>query len=295
MPHDRAATGAPPRRSKLTFLPNTAFVPRRAAIPGPDMKSIDGASSGGKRERRPAAASPAPVRPAAQRLSKEAREQQIVQKAIQLFAERGFQVSTHEIARALGITQPLLYNYFPTKEALVDRVYDEVFVRKWDPMWEEWLSDASKPLAERLKHYLKDYAQYILRSDWIRIFISAGLTRQGINQRYIARLREHHFKVIAREMRKAYDIPEPSTEEELEDELELIWSMHSGVFYIGMRKWVYALSVPKNLDRIIDMRVDAFLLGAPAVLKQARVAADARGTQAPGLLPTLAGAHIATR
>lgn len=295
MPHDRAATGAPPRRSKLTFLPNTAFVPRRAAIPGPDMKSIDGASSGGKRERRPAAASPAPVRPAAQRLSKEAREQQIVQKAIQLFAERGFQVSTHEIARALGITQPLLYNYFPTKEALVDRVYDEVFVRKWDPMWEEWLSDASKPLAERLKHYLKDYAQYILRSDWIRIFISAGLTRQGINQRYIARLREHHFKVIAREMRKAYDIPEPSTEEELEDELELIWSMHSGVFYIGMRKWVYALSVPKNLDRIIDMRVDAFLLGAPAVLKQARVAADARGTQAPGPLPTLAGAHSASR
>lgn len=295
MPDDRAATGAPPRRSKLTFLPNTAFVPRRAAIPGPDMKSIDGASSGGKRERRPAAASPAPVRPATQRLSKEAREQQIVQKAIQLFAERGFQVSTHEIARALGITQPLLYNYFPTKEALVDRVYDEVFVRKWDPMWEEWLSDASKPLAERLKHYLKDYAQYILRSDWIRIFISAGLTRQGINQRYIARLREHHFKVIAREMRKAYDIPEPSTEEELEDELELIWSMHSGVFYIGMRKWVYALSVPKNLDRIIDMRVDAFLLGAPAVLKQARVAADARGTQAPGPLSAPAGAHSATR
>jgi AcrR family transcriptional regulator len=204
------------------------------------------------------------------RLAKEEREQQIVLKAIQLFAERGFTVSTHEIARELGITQPLLYNYFPTKEALVDRVYDEVFVRKWDPVWEDWLADSSRPLGERLKRYLKDYAQFILRSDWIRIFISAGLTRQGINQRYIQRLRERHFMVIARELRKEYAIPEPRDNDELEDELELIWSMHSSVFYIGMRKWIYALPVPADLEHVIDMRVDAFLLGVPQVLKQAR-------------------------
>ena len=76
--------------------------------------------------------------------------------------------------------------------------------------------------------------------------------------------------VIAREMRAEYGIPEPRNEEELEDEIELIWSMHSSVFYIGVRKWVYALPAPKDLDRVIDMRVDTFLLGAPQVLKQSR-------------------------
>lgn len=212
----------------------------------------------------------------APRLSKEEREQQIVQKAIQLFAERGLGVSTHEIARELGITQPLLYNYFATKEALVDRVYDEVFVRKWDPVWEDWLADSSHPLGDRLKRYLKDYAQFILKSDWIRIFISAGLTRQGINQRYIERLRERHFMVIARELRKEYGIPEPKNDVELEEELELIWSMHSSVFYIGMRKWVYGLPTPENLDRVIDMRVDAFLLGTPEVLKRSRATSKRR-------------------
>ena len=204
------------------------------------------------------------------RLSREEREQQILQKAIQLFAERGFSVSTHEIARALGITQPLLYNYFPTKEALVDRVYDEVFVRRWDPLWEDWLADRTLPLGQRLKRYLKDYARFILKSDWIRIFISAGLTREGINQRYVARLRERHFMVIARELRREYGIPEPRSEEELEDEIELIWSMHSSVFYIGMRKWIYGLPTPSKLDHVIDIRVDAFLLGAPEVLKRLR-------------------------
>ena len=220
------------------------------------------------------------------RLSKEEREQQIVQKAIQVFAERGFTASTHEIARALGITQPLLYNYFPTKEALVDRVYDEVFVRRWDPLWEDWLADSTQPLAVRLKRYLKDYARSILKSDWVRIFIFGGLSREGINQRYVTRLRERHFTVIAREMRKEFDIPEPGSEDELEEELELIWSMHSGVFYIGVRKWIYALPVPKDMDRVIDMRVDSFLLGAPQVLKAARADRTRQGGGArPKALP----------
>lgn len=239
-------------------------------------------------QRKPRIAAEATKSVGTRRLSKEAREEQIVQKAIQVFAERGFSASTHEIARALGITQPLLYNYFPTKEALVERVYDEVFVRKWDPVWEDWLSDSTQPLAARLKRYLKDYARFVLKSDWIRIFISAGLSREGINRRYVERLRERHFVVIAREMRKEYDIPEPTSEDELEDEIELIWSMHSGVFYIGVRKWVYALPVPKSLDRVIDLRVDSFLLGAPQVLKSSRVATKPRRTAAASRSAALA-------
>lgn len=141
-------------------------------------------------------------------------------------------------------------------------------------------ADGSQPLASRLKRYLKDYAQFILRSDWMRIFISAGLAREGFNQRYVSRLRERHFLVIARELRKEYGIPEPRNDEELEDEIELIWSMHSSVFYIGMRKWIDALPVPKNLDRVIDMRVDAFMLGAPPVLLSARRMAPA-GSASP--------------
>lgn len=226
------------------------------------------------------------------RLSKEERERQIVQKAIQLFAERGFSTSTRDIAAALGITQPLLYNYFPTKEALVDRVYDEVFVRRWDPVWEEWLADSHQPLATRIKRYLKDYAHFVLKNDWIRIFLFAGLTREGINQRYVAMLRERHFLTIALEMRKEYGIPEPRNDVELEEEVELIWSMHSSIFYIGVRKWVYSLPVPKDLDRLIDMRVDAFLLGAPAVLKQVRLDAGGAGKAARKDKAVLTSAEI---
>ena len=50
------------------------------------------------------------------RLSPTVREQQIVDEAIQFFAEVGFGGRTRELAKRIGITQPLLYRYFPTKE-----------------------------------------------------------------------------------------------------------------------------------------------------------------------------------
>jgi AcrR family transcriptional regulator len=204
------------------------------------------------------------------RLAPEDREHEIVQSAIKLFARHGFEASTRDLAKHLGVSQALLYRYFPTKEALFDRVYDEVFTRRWNPEWEEWLADRSQALDARLKRYLKDYAHFVLRGEWVRIFMYAGLSRAGVNQRYLARLRERHFLVIAREIRHAYDIPEPADAQAEDEEVELIWAMHSSVFYIGVRKWIYDLNAPKNIERLIDMRVDAFLQGTPAVLKSSR-------------------------
>jgi len=71
------------------------------------------------------------------RLSPTVREQQIVDEAIQFFAEVGFGGRTRELAKRIGITQPLLYRYFPTKEELIDRVFDEVFVQPLDRGWAE--------------------------------------------------------------------------------------------------------------------------------------------------------------
>lgn len=204
------------------------------------------------------------------RLAPEDREHQIVQAAIAFFARHGFDASTRDLAKELGVTQPLLYRYFPTKEALVERVYEEVFVRRWNPEWEEWLADRSVPLADRLKRYLEDYARFVLRGEWVRIFIYAGLSRGGINQKYLGRLRERHFVVIARELRHACEIPEPEDADALEDEIDLVWAMHSSVFYIGVRKWIYELPTPRDLARVIDLRVDAFLAGVPPVLKARR-------------------------
>lgn len=206
------------------------------------------------------------VKSTTRRLSPEVREKQIVQKAIEHFATCGFSGSTRELARQLDVTQPLLYRYFPSKEALIDRVYDEVY--RWDTSWETMIKDRSQPLQSRLVHFYTSYAGVILRREWIRIFVFAGLTRAGINDRYLSRLRERVFIPVIAEIRHAHGLAPSSGETINEKELELIWSLHASIFYIGMRKWIYDLPVTEDIDALIEQMVDAFLNGSPHVLQQ---------------------------
>jgi len=218
-----------------------------------------------------AVATPEAAPEVTRRLAREDREQLIVQKAIKYFATYGFSASTRELAKEIGVSQPLLYRYFPNKEALADRVFHEVYLSRWNPDWEDILKDRDQPLPDRLLAFYKQYARVILKSDWIRIFIFAGLTREGINNRYLARLRERIFDVILVELRRQFKVAEP-TPQQYEDEIEFIWGLHASIFYVGVRKWIYGLQVPKDLDRLIDQQVHAFLDSAPAVLKRIRKA-----------------------
>ncbi len=204
----------------------------------------------------------------ARRLSAEEREKQIVAKAIQHFTRHGFDGSTRELARELGVTQPLLYRYFPSKEALIDRVYDEVFDN--NPAWENGLADRSVDLRERLQRFYIAYSSVILREEWIRIFIFAGLTKEGINNRYLSKLHARVFVPVLKEVRHTYGISEPSSNEVLDAEVELVWGLHASIFYLGVRKWIYGLKIPKDIDALIRAKVDAFLAGAPAVMQGMR-------------------------
>ncbi|WP_408340242.1 TetR/AcrR family transcriptional regulator [Paraburkholderia sp. RL17-337-BIB-A] len=204
--------------------------------------------------------------PAGRRLTPEAREQQIVAKAIEHFATHGFSGSTRELARQLGVTQPLLYRYFPSKEALIERVYREVY--SWDGAWEKLIADRSISLQERLSSFYKSYARTILRREWIRTFIFAGLSREGLNTKYLTKLRERVFLPVLREVHETYGIPGPSAGARLDAEIELVWSLHASIFYLGVRKWVYGLAVPDDFDEVIDRQVDVFLNGTPATLKK---------------------------
>src|SRR6266566_2288232 len=53
------------------------------------------------------------------RMTAEDRKRAIVEAALPLFARKGFaETTTKELAQAAGISEPLLYKHFPSKEAL---------------------------------------------------------------------------------------------------------------------------------------------------------------------------------
>src|ERR687895_429799 len=64
--------------------------------------------------------------PGRRRVPRSEREPQMVAAAKQVFAERGFQAaSMDEIADRAGITKPMLYSYFGSKDALFVRCQRE--------------------------------------------------------------------------------------------------------------------------------------------------------------------------
>lgn len=60
-----------------------------------------------------------------ERLDKEQRKAAIIQAALPLFARQGFTATTtKQLARAAGVSEPLLYKHFPSKEDLYGAIQD---------------------------------------------------------------------------------------------------------------------------------------------------------------------------
>ena len=172
-----------------------------------------------------------PATPKRRRLQPDDREKLILQEAIKFFADVGFEGRTRDLAKRIGVTQPLLYRYFPNKESLVERVYEEVYLGRLDPEWTERLTDRSVPLRKRLIAFYTDYQGAVSNYEWVRIFMYSGLRGVGINQRYLAVLEERVLTPIYRELRVHAGLPEHAGQPVPAQDMELIWSLHGQFFY----------------------------------------------------------------
>jgi AcrR family transcriptional regulator len=208
------------------------------------------------------------------RLGRAARERAIIGEATRFFAEIGLGGDMRTLAARLGVTQSLIYKFFDSKEALIERVYEEVFLSQWNPLWEEALEDQGVPFETRLRRFYAAYAEEILNYAWVRLYLFAGLAGLKFNRRYFDFVREHILVRVVREIRREMGLPSPEERPIDEGEIELVSGLHADIFYIGIRKWVYDMPVPDDLGALVASKVDAFVHGAPRVIAD-RLAGDA--------------------
>jgi AcrR family transcriptional regulator len=107
------------------------------------------------------------------RLSPDERRREFVAKATEFFSEEGFGGGTRALARRLGVTQPLLYRYHPSKDDLIKEVYRTVYLDPLETGWEKLLTDRSRPLRDRLEFY-RSYTDAIFTRKWLRIYLYSG-------------------------------------------------------------------------------------------------------------------------
>lgn len=200
------------------------------------------------------------------RLKRGERRDRIVTDAAAFFAARGFDASTRQLAAYAGVAQPLLYRYFPSKDALIRAVYERVYVDRWNPEWDRVLADRAQPLNVRLKRFYRDYLRTIHEPVWMRIYLQAGLKSLDINRWYIALVEERVIRRIARELRAAHGAPGEDVLPISRTEIELIWVFHGGLFYHGVRKEIFGAAPTAPIDDAVDPAVDSFVAGAAVML-----------------------------
>jgi AcrR family transcriptional regulator len=206
--------------------------------------------------------------PTKRRMNTAERKRQILDRAIQFFAQHGMDGQLRNLTKELGVTHTLLYHYFPTKDALIQEVYKEVFESRWKPEWEELLDDRKLSPEEKFNAFYLDYTNTVLTHDFVRILIFSGLSDHSISDRFFELLRSRLLPRLIRETRKYCN--RPTTSKPTQRELEFLMGLHGGIFYIGMRRWIYGQAIyvaesPNTEQEIIRDRVQSYLQSAKSL------------------------------
>lgn len=196
--------------------------------------------------------------PRRKRLPSDERRAEFVARAVEFFAEEGFESSTRGLAKRLGVTQPLLYRYFPSKEDLIHEVYETVYVNRWRPEWAGLIGDRSRTMTDRLNEFYNAYTDVIFNREWMRIYLFSGLKGVDINRRYMTLVRQRILEPIVIEARAEAGLPAAPPRD---DEVEFAWVMHGGIFYYGVRDLIYESCVSADKRQVIADAVEAFLHG----------------------------------
>lgn len=200
-------------------------------------------------------------RPRRKNMRGEEREKLIVTEAVRFFAESGFEGQTRELAKRMGVSHAVIYRHFESKDALIERVYEHVFLERWNPDWEQLVLEGGRSLQDRLTQFYIEYSERVFDYDWVRIFVSSGLKSYGLTERYLDIIRTKIIEPVAMELRAsrhdAEDRAAPNA-----DEVELLWGLHGAVFYIAIRKYVYNMPLEIDVEATVRATVTNFFEGA---------------------------------
>lgn len=195
------------------------------------------------------------------RLAPAKREAMILDEAIAFFAEHGFGGQLRDLARRAGISQGLIFRYFGSKKALVESVYERVYVARWSSQWQLGLRDRGQSLERRLINFYRSYLSAIDGYEWIRVTLFSGLGNNDLTRRYLETRVDSLLAIIASELQHA--LPHAR---QIDPTLlrELVWHLHSTFIYYLVRKYVFQVQAHADTGALTEVVVTNFMAGFQA-------------------------------
>lgn len=201
------------------------------------------------------------------RLPYDERRQQILEQAAEFFSEYGLTGQTRLLADACGISQRLLYRFFPNKAALVSEVYNQTILGPFKAVWLAQLTDRSRPIEERLNQFYRDYFDTILTRRWLRLFLYASLAESEMAPDYIAAIIKDLTETITRETAGELDVALPDNPALLH---EIGWTLHGTVSHFAIRRHLYKASREVPESTVLAIHIAGFIHGFPRLVQASR-------------------------
>ena len=197
----------------------------------------------------------------APRLSALKRRDDIVSQAVQFFAEAGFAGTTRALAEQMGVRQALIYRYFPSKDALVEAVFQRVTEGRWTLDLAPILAERSIPLEERVARVYGAYAEQD-EGIGIRLLMRAALDGLKLPARRGAALTAQILEPLLVELRHEARLPSIDRTPLLPAERELALMLHAAIVQLGVREHIYRSPPPMSREAVIRLYAETFLAGA---------------------------------
>lgn len=194
-------------------------------------------------------------------LPHDVRRAQILDKASVFFSEYGLTGQTRHLAAACGVSQRLLYSYFPNKAALLDEVYRIATARPFDEAWLDRLQETGTPLRDRLIAFYTSYADHTLTRRWLRLFLYSSLGDNPLarifDDNIVTRILDTVFETARRDLGL-------ETRKTPAERRRIAWALHGSVVMSGIRVHVYSVTTKRQWHREIVTAVDGFIAAMPA-------------------------------
>lgn len=191
------------------------------------------------------------------------RKARILATAAHFFAEYGLTAQTRQLAEACGVSQRLLYRFFPTKEELVREVYRSEILGHFKGAWFALLQDRTRPVEDRLTAFYDEYVETVLTRTWLRLFLYASLADEQMAPDYIAAIVRQLVETIVLEVAAEQGLSPPASEHVRH---ELGWALHGAISHYAIRRHLYGASEHVAQAEIVRMYVRLFVSGFAGML-----------------------------
>jgi len=134
------------------------------------------------------------------RLPAPERRQAILQAAVHLFARNGFSgTTTRELSQAVGVSEPVLYQHFPSKsdlyKAIIENLMEQVNLVAWP--------DPGLPVDEFFQQLATGILDFHAKNaDYLRILLYSGLEKHELSRMFHERHACQVFDALSQRLRQ---------------------------------------------------------------------------------------------